>query len=112
MPRAFSFSSRFEPRNLSGPFWRAHSPSRGMNPGSITSAGVGVPLPTRLYQTIAPPVRTAPAGPAVNLHHVQNEQSRRRTLERDRLEFGLRRRFYGGPIVEDIGGRRRHKAIK
>src|SRR5882672_11624036 len=60
MPRAFSFSSRFEPRNLSGPFWRAHSPSRGINPGSITSAGVALPsLPTRLYHTIAPAVRAA-----------------------------------------------------
>src|ERR1700730_13392586 len=60
MPRAFSFSSRFEPRNLSGPPWRSHSPSRGINPGSITSAGVAWPLlPTKLYHTIAPAVRAA-----------------------------------------------------
>src|ERR1700680_2750848 len=60
MPRAFSFSSRFEPRNLSGPFWRTHSPSRGMNPGSIMSAGVAMPLlPTKLYHTIAPAARAA-----------------------------------------------------
>src|ERR1700674_5687903 len=60
MPRAFSFSSRFDPRNLSGPPWRAHSPSRGINPGSITSAGVAAPLlPTRLYHTIDPAVRAA-----------------------------------------------------
>src|ERR1041384_4398981 len=28
MPRALSFSSRPEPRNLSGPRWATHSPSR------------------------------------------------------------------------------------
>src|SRR5258707_2545767 len=60
MPRAFSFSSRFEPINLSGPFWRTHSPSFAINPGSITSAGVAVPLlPTKLYHTIAPALRAA-----------------------------------------------------
>src|SRR6266851_5722722 len=60
MPRAFNFSSKFEPINLSGPFWRTHSPSPGVNPGSITSPGVAMPLlPTRLYHTIAPAFRAA-----------------------------------------------------
>src|SRR5258708_7445863 len=58
IPRAFSFSSRFEPINLSGPFWRTHSPSLAVNPGSIWSAVVAMPLlPTKLYHTIAPAVR-------------------------------------------------------
>src|ERR1700688_3516841 len=60
MPRAFSFSSRFEPINLSGPFWRAHSPSFAAVPGSIWSAVVAMPLlPTKLYHTIAPALRAA-----------------------------------------------------
>src|ERR1700733_12370048 len=54
MPRAFSFPSRFEPRNLSGPFWRTHSPSRGIIPGSTASEGA-----ERLYHTIAPALRAA-----------------------------------------------------
>src|SRR5438445_5811428 len=54
MPFAFSFSSRFEPRNLSGPPWRTHSPSRGIKPGSIKSAVL-----LRLYHSITPAARAA-----------------------------------------------------
>src|SRR5258706_9748875 len=59
-PPALSVSSRLEPRNLSGPPCRAHSPSRGINPGSTISAGVAAPLlPIRLYHTIAFAARAA-----------------------------------------------------
>src|ERR1700674_600816 len=60
MPFAFSFSSRFDPINLSGPFCRAHSPSRAVNAGSIWSAVVALPLlPTKLYHTINPALRAS-----------------------------------------------------
>jgi nicotinamidase-related amidase len=45
MPRAFSFSSRFEPRNLSGPPCRTHSPSRGIKTVIVCGTsfqGVGI----------------------------------------------------------------------
>src|SRR5580658_10914662 len=52
MPACLSTGSRVEPRNLSGPGWRYHSPSRGFIAASMTSSGVALPLtPTRLYQT-------------------------------------------------------------
>src|ERR1700730_10521944 len=47
-----SVDSSVEPRNLSGPAWRYHSPARGFIAGSNTSSGVALPFePTRLYQT-------------------------------------------------------------
>src|SRR5882762_142562 len=53
MPACLSVACRAEPRNLSGPPWRYHSPAlRGLIAGSITSSGVALPFePTRLYQT-------------------------------------------------------------
>src|ERR1700716_2944006 len=53
MPACLSVACRVEPRNLSGPPWRYHSPAlRGLIAGSITSSGVALPFePTRLYQT-------------------------------------------------------------
>src|SRR5260370_8373572 len=57
IPRAFSFSSRFDPRNLSGPPWCAHSPSRGSNPGPIMSSGAD--FSPMLYHSMAPAARAA-----------------------------------------------------
>src|SRR5271169_6730719 len=52
MPACFSVGSSVEPKNLSGPGWRYHSPSRGFIAASMMSSGVALPFePTRLYQT-------------------------------------------------------------
>src|SRR5580704_12953454 len=52
MPACLSVGSSVEPRNLSVPCWRYHSPSRGLIAGSMMSSGIALPLaPTRLYQT-------------------------------------------------------------
>src|SRR5580692_5384139 len=52
MPACLSTGSSVEPRNLSGPGWRYHSPGRGLIAASMTSSGVALPFePTRLYQT-------------------------------------------------------------
>src|SRR5260370_10813266 len=52
MSACLRVASRVEPRNLSGPDWRYHSPARGLIAASITSSGVALPFePTRLYQT-------------------------------------------------------------
>src|SRR5215471_20914135 len=52
MPACTKVGSSVEPRNLSGPLWRYHSPSRGLMAGSMMSSGVALPFePTRLYQT-------------------------------------------------------------
>src|SRR6202051_1414362 len=52
MPACLSIGSSVEPKNLSGPPWRYHSPSRGFIAASMTSFGVALPsMPTRLYQT-------------------------------------------------------------
>src|SRR5580704_7901077 len=52
MPACLRVASSVEPRNLSGPPWRYHSPARGLIAGSIMSSGFALPFePTRLYQT-------------------------------------------------------------
>src|SRR5580700_8449292 len=52
MPACLRTGSSVEPRNLSGPGWRYHSPSRGLIAASMTSFGVALPsMPTKLYQT-------------------------------------------------------------
>src|SRR5580700_2675593 len=52
MPACLSVGSSVEPKNLSGPGWRYHSPSRGLIAASMTSFGVALPsMPTKLYQT-------------------------------------------------------------
>src|SRR3984957_4774547 len=52
MPACLAVGSGVEPRNLSVPVWRYHSPSRGLMAGSMMSSGFALPsAPTRLYQT-------------------------------------------------------------
>src|ERR1700720_2571424 len=52
VPACLSTGSSVEPRNLSGPGWRYHSPARGLIAASMMSSGVALPSePTRLYQT-------------------------------------------------------------
>src|ERR1700732_2633813 len=52
VPACLSVGSSVEPRNLSVPCWRYHSPARGLIAGSMMSSGVALPsAPTRLYQT-------------------------------------------------------------
>src|ERR1700720_891661 len=53
VPACLSVGSSVEPRNLSGPPWRYHSPARGLIAGSMMSSGVALPFePTRLYQIV------------------------------------------------------------
>src|SRR5215469_3048697 len=52
IPASLRTGSSVEPRNLSVPCWRYHSPARGLIAGSTTSSGVALPFePTRLYHT-------------------------------------------------------------
>src|SRR5262245_38002932 len=52
VPACRSVGASVEPKNLSGPGWRYHSPGRGLMAGSMMSSGVALPPePTKLYQT-------------------------------------------------------------